>query len=150
MYVRHELITKLSVNGGHLGPNLGVVELTNVGNRIQSATFQPVETLVTVGVTYLVLTMLVLSVRLIFRGMKELPEAASMAMTHAGIIVMVAVSLVTVYLGEQVIPALFMIFAWADVCLLRPYRPEDYLRGQGETVVAVQEQTAFPGKRIIQ
>src|ERR1044072_312488 len=26
--VRHELITKLSVNGGHLGPNLGVVELT--------------------------------------------------------------------------------------------------------------------------
>src|SRR5436189_3114819 len=26
--VRHELITKLSKNGGHLGPNLGVVELT--------------------------------------------------------------------------------------------------------------------------
>lgn len=26
--IRHELITKLSVNGGHLGPNLGVVELT--------------------------------------------------------------------------------------------------------------------------
>src|SRR5580704_5103796 len=26
--IRHELITKLSKNGGHLGPNLGVVELT--------------------------------------------------------------------------------------------------------------------------
>src|SRR3954452_19767955 len=26
--LRHELITKLSKNGGHLGPNLGVVELT--------------------------------------------------------------------------------------------------------------------------
>ena len=26
--IRHELITKLAVNGGHLGPNLGVVELT--------------------------------------------------------------------------------------------------------------------------
>ena len=26
--IRHELITKLSRNGGHLGPNLGVVELT--------------------------------------------------------------------------------------------------------------------------
>src|SRR3989440_9545666 len=26
--IRHELITALSKNGGHLGPNLGVVELT--------------------------------------------------------------------------------------------------------------------------
>src|SRR5512136_3013510 len=26
--IRHELITTLAVNGGHLGPNLGVVELT--------------------------------------------------------------------------------------------------------------------------
>src|ERR1043166_7041266 len=26
--IRHELITKLAINGGHLGPNLGVVELT--------------------------------------------------------------------------------------------------------------------------
>ena len=26
--IRYELITKLSKNGGHLGPNLGVVELT--------------------------------------------------------------------------------------------------------------------------
>lgn len=41
---------------------IGVVELTNVGNRIQSSTFQPVETLLTVGVTYLVLTTLVTQV----------------------------------------------------------------------------------------
>ena len=26
--IRHELITVLSKNGGHVGPNLGVVELT--------------------------------------------------------------------------------------------------------------------------
>ena len=26
--IRHDLITKLAKNGGHLGPNLGVVELT--------------------------------------------------------------------------------------------------------------------------
>ena len=41
---------------------IGVVELTNVGNRIQSATFQPVQTLVTVAITYLILTTLVTQV----------------------------------------------------------------------------------------
>lgn len=41
---------------------IGVVELTNVGQRIQSATFQPVATLMTVGLTYLVLTTLVTQV----------------------------------------------------------------------------------------
>jgi polar amino acid transport system permease protein len=35
---------------------IGVVELTNIGNRIQAATFQPVPTLVTTAVIYLVLT----------------------------------------------------------------------------------------------
>src|SRR5580765_4056005 len=34
--VRHELVTKLSVNGGHLGPNLGVVELTIALHRVFS------------------------------------------------------------------------------------------------------------------
>jgi len=38
---------------------IGVVELTNVGNRIQSATFQPIATLSTVAITYLLLTPLV-------------------------------------------------------------------------------------------
>lgn len=35
---------------------IGVVELTNIGNRIQAATFQPVPTLITTAVIYLVLT----------------------------------------------------------------------------------------------
>src|SRR5688572_2975617 len=34
--IRHELITKLAVNGGHLGPNLGVVELTVALHRVFS------------------------------------------------------------------------------------------------------------------
>ncbi|AVS65033.1 amino acid ABC transporter permease [Paracidovorax avenae] len=41
---------------------IGVVELTNVGNRIQSATFQPIATLSTVAITYLLLTTLVTQV----------------------------------------------------------------------------------------
>ena len=35
---------------------IGVVELTNVANRIQSATFQPIPPLVTAAVIYLLLT----------------------------------------------------------------------------------------------
>jgi len=35
---------------------IGVVELTNVGNRIQAATFQPLPTLITTALIYLVLT----------------------------------------------------------------------------------------------
>lgn len=34
--IRHELITKLATNGGHLGPNLGVVELTVALHRVFS------------------------------------------------------------------------------------------------------------------
>lgn len=34
--VRHEMITVLSKNGGHLGPNLGVVELTIALHRVFS------------------------------------------------------------------------------------------------------------------
>src|SRR5262245_10578911 len=34
--IRHELITVLSKNGGHLGPNLGVVELTIALHRVFS------------------------------------------------------------------------------------------------------------------
>lgn len=39
-----------------LAYTIGVVELTNVGNRIQAATFQPMATLVTTALVYLVLT----------------------------------------------------------------------------------------------
>lgn len=41
---------------------IGVVELMNVGNRINSSTFQPVPTLITVAIIYLVLTTLVTQV----------------------------------------------------------------------------------------
>src|SRR3954470_6523932 len=34
--IRHELINGLSKNGGHLGPNLGVVELTVALHRVFS------------------------------------------------------------------------------------------------------------------
>jgi polar amino acid transport system permease protein len=39
-----------------LAYTIGVVELTNVGNRIQAATFQPMPTLITTAIIYLVLT----------------------------------------------------------------------------------------------
>jgi 1-deoxy-D-xylulose-5-phosphate synthase len=37
--IRHELITKLAKNGGHVGPNLGVVELTIALHRIFSTPY---------------------------------------------------------------------------------------------------------------
>ncbi|HYD79748.1 MAG TPA: amino acid ABC transporter permease [Paucimonas sp.] len=39
-----------------LAYTIGVVELTNIGNRIQAATFQPIHSLTTVAVIYLLLT----------------------------------------------------------------------------------------------
>jgi polar amino acid transport system permease protein len=35
---------------------IGVVELTNIGNRVQAVTFQPIPTLVTTAIIYLILT----------------------------------------------------------------------------------------------
>ncbi|MFT5535533.1 MAG: polar amino acid transport system permease protein [Candidatus Paceibacteria bacterium] len=35
---------------------IGVVELSNIGNRIQSVTFQPIPVFVTVAAIYLILT----------------------------------------------------------------------------------------------
>jgi polar amino acid transport system permease protein len=39
-----------------LAYTIGVVELTNIGNRVQAATFQPVPSLATVAIIYLLLT----------------------------------------------------------------------------------------------
>lgn len=39
-----------------LAYTIGVVELTNIGNRVQAATFQPVPSLTTVAIIYLLLT----------------------------------------------------------------------------------------------
>jgi polar amino acid transport system permease protein len=44
------------IKDSSLAYTIGVVELTNVGNRIQAATFQPMPTLVTTAIIYLVLT----------------------------------------------------------------------------------------------
>ncbi|MGH8858621.1 MAG: amino acid ABC transporter permease, partial [Polaromonas sp.] len=41
---------------------IGVVELTNVGNRVQAVTFQPVATLATTACIYLLLTTLMTQV----------------------------------------------------------------------------------------
>lgn len=53
--------------------------------------------------------------------MAEPVEANSLAFTFLGIIIAFFVSLVTVYLGESVVPALFLMLGWA----------EGYIQGNG-------------------
>lgn len=66
-------------------------------------------------VTGLLLCLMVwMSVRLFIKGMSEPLAANSIAFTFLGIIIAFAVSLVTVYLGEAVVPSLFLIFGWAE------------------------------------
>lgn len=69
----------------------------------------------------LVALMAWMCVRLYITGMREPLEANSLAFTFLGIIVAFFVSLVTVYLGENVMPALFLLLGWA----------EGYLQGKG-------------------
>ena len=61
--------------------------------------------------------------RLFRRGMTEPHDANSLALTFAGILVAVFVTLGTVYLGEQVMPALFLILGWSEACLQRARAP---------------------------
>jgi hypothetical protein len=56
-------------------------------------------------------------VRLFLHGMRTPPENNSIAFTFCGILIAVFISIVTVYLGEQVMPALFLIFGWAESVL---------------------------------
>jgi hypothetical protein len=58
-------------------------------------------------------------VRLFRRGMAEPHDSNSLALTFAGILLAVFVTLGTVYLGEQVMPALFLILGWSEACLQR-------------------------------
>jgi hypothetical protein len=58
-----------------------------------------------------------LTVRLFAFGLRTPAGENSIAFTFCGILIAVFVSLVTVYLGEQVMPALFMIFGWAEAVL---------------------------------
>jgi len=57
--------------------------------------------------------------RLFRRGMAEAHDANSLALTFAGILLAVFVTLGTVYLGEQVMPALFLILGWSEALLQR-------------------------------
>ncbi len=62
-----------------------------------------------------------MSLRLFRKGMSEPAEASSLAFTFLGIIIAFAVSMVTVYLGENVVPAFFLLLGWA----------EGYVQGKG-------------------
>lgn len=60
-------------------------------------------------------------VRLFRKGMAEPAAESSLAFTFLGIILAFAVSMVTVYLGENVVPAFFLLLGWA----------EGYIQGKG-------------------
>ena len=57
--------------------------------------------------------------RLFRRGMAEAHDANSLALTFAGILLAVFVTLGTVYLGEQVMPVLFLILGWSEALMQR-------------------------------
>lgn len=65
-----------------------------------------------------------MTIRLSTRGLSEPVGRASLPFTFAGIIAMMFVSLGTVYLGEQPMPAFFFILGWAEAYLQRkPLKP---------------------------
>jgi hypothetical protein len=59
------------------------------------------------------------SVRLFRRGLAEPHDANGLALTFGGILVAALVALGTVYLGEQVMPLLFLILGWSEAVLQR-------------------------------
>lgn len=73
-----------------------------------------------------------MSIRLFKKGMAEPVEANSLAFTFLGIIIAFFVSLVTVYLGESVVPALFLMLGWA----------EGYIQGNGYRGIGTVEAVA--------
>ena len=75
-----------------------------------------------------------LVVRLYLKGMKEPPEANSLAFTFLGIILAILFSLVTVYLGMAVMPAYFLILGWAEA----------YVHGKGYRAIAGAGVPAVP------
>lgn len=60
-------------------------------------------------------------IRLFLHGLSEPAGVHTLSFTFLGIIVGFVVSIVTVYLGENVVPALFLLLGWA----------EGYMRGKG-------------------
>ena len=87
-----------------------------------------------------------MGVRLFRTGMTEPLESNSLAFTFLGIIIAFAVSIVTVYLGEAVVPAFFLMLGWA----------EGYMQGQGHRGIGgraaeqpAQKPAPFKFRRVI-
>ncbi len=62
--------------------------------------------------------------RLFQAGMAEPVGTPSLSFAFAGIQIAALVSLVTVYLGENLMPALFLLFGWAESHLQVPYQQD--------------------------
>jgi len=58
--------------------------------------------------------------RLFARGMADPGGKSSLGFTFAGVLIVVFVSLVTVYLGEQVLPLFFLVLGWSEAWLQQP------------------------------
>ncbi len=83
--------------------------------------------------------------RLFRRGMAEAHDSNSLALTFAGILLAVFVTLGTVYLGEQVMPALFLILGWSEALLQRQRAPAR----AAAPVAAAAVRMASPRLRVI-
>lgn len=94
----------------------------------------------------LVTIMFWLSIRLILHGLKEPVGHNSLAFCFAGMIIGVFVSLATVYLGENVLPAFFFILGWAEGLLQDPASDPGYRENQ-EKNKSMQMKSPF--KRIM-
>lgn len=81
----------------------------------------------------LVSVMLWLMCRLLIQGMKEPAGHNSLSFCLMGSIASVLVSLVTVYLGENVLPAFFFILGWAEGFLQDPASDPGLTTGQGSS-----------------
>lgn len=64
-----------------------------------------------------------MSLRLLRKGLSEPAGSNSLAFTFMGVIIAFAISLSTVYLGENVVPAFFLLLGWAEA----------YIHGRGVT-----------------
>lgn len=62
------------------------------------------------------------SVRLVRHGLQQPPGSNQLSFALAGVLVMMFVSLVTVYLGEQAVPLFFLVIGWAEAVIAAPPR----------------------------
>lgn len=87
--------------------------------------------------TMLLLALMVwMSVRLFFKGLSEPAHVSSLAFTFLGIVIAFFISLVTVYLGENVMPAFFMMLGWSEA----------YVQGRGYAGISGQASVKAPVK----